>query len=346
MRRVLWGSFLWIVLVILVVGLAARWGGRLLGLFDLLWDRFPLPMAQDEASKVGSDRSSEVNILYKGLVSSDHVGDGSVPDLTGAVSFLEKLGKTEGVLSEDARSSAKREVVRNSKGRGVKWLALVVDDMGYDVSAAKRIASLGLPMTWAIIPGAPHAREVSEVARSYGIPYLVHVPMKALSDGASAGSVVVAPDMAPGEIRRRAAEAFDALPGAVGVNNHRGSAATADIPAMEAFMTALKERRPGWFFLDSRTNPRSVAYKVALEKGLVALRNGYFIDAVPGGEVDALKSAIRGAYKSGHGIAIGHPRRGTIEVLSRLARGEMALPDGLILVSLPQVVGTVGGGLR
>jgi polysaccharide deacetylase 2 family uncharacterized protein YibQ len=115
---------------------------------------------------------------------------------------------------------------------------------------------------------------------------------------------------------------------------------------MEAFLGALKAQRPGWFFLDSRTNPKSVAFPMALGMGLKAFRNRYFIDAVPGGEERALISALSGAYRSGRVIAIGHPRPGTIEVLSRLSRGELPIPEGLELVRLTQVAGEGGGGKR
>ncbi|WP_281745092.1 divergent polysaccharide deacetylase family protein [Thermanaerovibrio acidaminovorans] len=226
-------------------------------------------------------------------------------------------------------------------GRGRPWLAIVVDDMGYDLSAARRLAALRIPMTWAIIPGAPRASQVAEIARAHGIPYLVHLPMQALSDP-DGGESVIHVGMDAKDMRARVRRAFDSLPGAVGVNNHRGSAATSDSKTMGDFMKVLAELRPGWFFLDSATSPRSVARKEALRRGIRSLRNGYFIDSVPGREDRALAAAVKGALKSGGAVAIGHPRPGTLEALSRLAAGRAELP--VRLVALPEAMGDSGGG--
>ncbi|MCX7828997.1 MAG: divergent polysaccharide deacetylase family protein [Thermanaerothrix sp.] len=320
--------FLWAALILLAAVFAgSRWRDGV-ELFDRLWDgetlEAPRDGAQEEREKALPDQHGQGPIK---LPSDSDPGSGAV--------------SADGIYVELPRASHGSRKAQKAE----RWLAIVVDDMGYDLKAARKLASLGLPMTWAIIPGAPHASEVAKVAESKGIPYLVHVPMMALSDRSLRG-MVVAPGMGPEEIRERAKEAFDVLPGAVGVNNHRGSAATADRPAMEAFLGALKEQRPGWFFLDSRTNPKSVAFQVALEKGIKAFKNRYFIDAVPGGEERALISAVSGAYRSGGAIAIGHPRPGTIEVLSRLSAGDLSLPEGLELVRLTQVAGEGGGGKR
>ncbi|EHM10435.1 hypothetical protein TheveDRAFT_1315 [Thermanaerovibrio velox DSM 12556] len=328
MRRLLWA-----VLILLLVVFVGRFWREGLEVFDRLWDRGALEVARDDAAESGvpGKAAPQDNPLVE-------------PGRKAPVASADEPGK--GPLADGAHLTPPRPAKGvDRSGEPRRWLAIVVDDMGYDVKAARRLASLELPMTWAIIPGAPHASQVARIAESKGIPYLVHVPMKALSDGSSKG-MVVAPDMAPEEIRDRAKAAFDALPGAVGVNNHRGSGATADRPAMEAFLGALKAQRPGWFFLDSRTNPKSVAFSVALEMGLKAFRNRYFIDAVPGGEERALMAALSGAYRSGRAVAIGHPRPGTIEVLSRLSRGELPMPEGLDLVRLTQVAGEGGGGKR
>ena len=48
---------------------------------------------------------------------------------------------------------------------GTGRVALVVDDMGYDLAVARRLVGLGLPLTWAILPDAPHAAATAKIAR-------------------------------------------------------------------------------------------------------------------------------------------------------------------------------------
>ena len=69
---------------------------------------------------------------------------------------------------------------------------------------------------------------------------------------------------------------WTSVPGAVGVNNHEGSALTENKEAMKFLMAELKARN--LFFLDSLTNPKSVAYATAIEFGLKAARRDVFLD--------------------------------------------------------------------
>lgn len=61
-------------------------------------------------------------------------------------------------------------------------LALIVDDGGYQLDLTKRIAALGIPLTWAILPDTKFAVETAALADSKKIPYLLHLPMQAQSD--------------------------------------------------------------------------------------------------------------------------------------------------------------------
>ena len=121
------------------------------------------------------------------------------------------------------------------------------------------------------------------------------------------------------------------VPNAIGMNNHMGSAATADATLMTYLMTALREQH--LFFLDSRTIGKSVAGKIAKEQGVRVLDRHVFLD-----DSDNLadvqrqfQSAIQYARKHGTAIAIGHPRPNTVAVLKA---GIKNLPDDIQLVSM------------
>ena len=83
-------------------------------------------------------------------------------------------------------------------------------------------------------------------------------------------------------------------------------------------MRVLKER--GLFFLDSLTSSGSVAYDEALDAGIPALRNRYFLDYTNEdaqkilANLNRLEESARGR---GFVVGIGHPHRLTAEILAR-----------------------------
>jgi polysaccharide deacetylase 2 family uncharacterized protein YibQ len=113
------------------------------------------------------------------------------------------------------------------------------------------------------------------------------------------------------------AEDLESVPGAVGVNNHMGSAATADPRVMRAVVRILADR--GLFLLDSRTTEASVAHRMAEEISLPAVSRRVFLDSVPKTEaIDrSFRELLSKARKEGSAIAIGHPYPETMAMLER-----------------------------
>ncbi len=110
---------------------------------------------------------------------------------------------------------------------------------------------------------------------------------------------------------------LETVPGAVGVNNHMGSAATADLRVMRAVVGVLAGR--GLFFVDSRTTGSTVALEAAREARVPAASRRVFLDDIQK-EVaieDSLTQLIAHAKKDGSAIAIGHPYPATLTVLDR-----------------------------
>ena len=58
-------------------------------------------------------------------------------------------------------------------------VAVIVDDLGFSLEAAKRLASIPIPVTWAIIPYQRFSQATARIAGDHGIPFLVHMPMEA-----------------------------------------------------------------------------------------------------------------------------------------------------------------------
>ena len=201
-------------------------------------------------------------------------------------------------------------------------LAIVLDDIGFDPPARTLLASLDGPLALAVIPTAPHGVEAARLAREKGWDLLVHLPMDPEAGRTEAGSLGPKDDDAA--IRAGVLAALARFPGALGINNHQGSKATADARVVRGVLEVVKEK--GLFFLDSRTTTASVAGAEAAKLGVPFLARDVFLDdaateaADPAGAPGALdaawEKAIALAKKRGQAIVIGHPRKETLSFLS------------------------------
>jgi polysaccharide deacetylase 2 family uncharacterized protein YibQ len=200
--------------------------------------------------------------------------------------------------------------------RGPGRIAIVVDDLGRSLGEIDRLARLGVPVTYAVLPFESRTGEVVARLRAEGAEFLVHLPMEP-RDGENPGPGALLAGLPDRKLRRLTEAALDAVPGAAGVNNHMGSRLTADPRAMRAVLEVVARRR--LFFLDSRTTAESVAYDLAVELGVPAARRSVFLDAEPGiePETEAFAALVAAARAEGAAIGIGHPRRSTFELLER-----------------------------
>lgn len=199
---------------------------------------------------------------------------------------------------------------------GTGRLAVVIDDMGADLPAARRFLDLEVAITPAVIPFLPHSLDVAHLARERERPFLVHLPMEPQGyPKVSPGRGALLSSMDEAEVRGGVREALDSLPGAAGINNHMGSRLTEQEKPMGWVMDELKGR--GLYFLDSVTSSRSVAGRVARASGVGWARRDVFLDNEQ--EVEAvgrqLAQAAAKAKRNGSAIAIGHPHRATLEAL-------------------------------
>lgn len=209
-------------------------------------------------------------------------------------------------------------------------LAIVIDDVGYHSKEDAAIFAMPHEISVAIIPAAPYARARNQEAKSQGRDILIHMPMQPVSavkiedGGLHLG-------MSAAQVNDRVNTAKNIVRDAIGMNNHMGSAATADPQLMTYLMTALQEKH--LFFLDSRTIGKSVAGKIAKEQGVRSLDRHIFLDdSNEFADVQRqFKAAIHYARKHGSAIAIGHPRANTIAVLQA---GLNNLPEDIQLVGM------------
>lgn len=214
------------------------------------------------------------------------------------------------------RSNSNRSNNNGSSSAGNPRLAIIIDDLGYDRSAADAVLALNFPLTVSVLPHLPLSSEVAEEAQRRGDQVMLHLPMESEADGAKPEDIELRVGMNASQVSESLAGMLQTVPYAVGVNNHQGSRATADLALMQALMPALRQR--GLFFIDSRTDAKTVAYDTAERNGVRAASRKVFLDDVASREaiLKQLELAARDARRDGFTIAIGHPRPATISALS------------------------------
>jgi polysaccharide deacetylase 2 family uncharacterized protein YibQ len=197
-------------------------------------------------------------------------------------------------------------------------LAILLDDAGQSRELLRSATGLPPQIGVAILPFLPNSADVANAMHRTGHEVWLHLPMEPEGypkSNPGPGAVLVS--MSESEIRAAVHTALNNVPHVVGVNNHMGSKATADLRTMTWVMQELKAR--GMMFIDSRTTRNTVAEDAAFAQGVAASRRHVFLDN------ERTRSAVRGQLAEavercrmeGEIIALGHLAKVTIEVLQK-----------------------------
>jgi len=216
-------------------------------------------------------------------------------------------------------------------------VAIVIDDMGGDLKKLRSLLAFDKRITVAVLPRLRFSKAAAVEAHRMGAEVLLHLPMEPENRINNPGGGALLTGMSVEEIKKMVASDISAVPYIDGVNNHMGSRFTENEALMRTVLGVLKEN--GFFFLDSRTSPHSVARRVAEELGVRYASRDVFLD----NKRDRIyirgqfKELLRIARKRGRAIAIGHPYPETIEVLKEVVSEEFG-KNGFELVRLSELV--------
>jgi len=200
---------------------------------------------------------------------------------------------------------------------GGRQIAVIIDDIGYDLRLVEDLMRIEAPIAFAILPHTPHAREAARRLHAAGKEILLHLPMEPRSypaDNPGKGALFV--DMDEGEIRRQIETDLTAVPYVSGVNNHMGSRFMEDEAGLAVMMEELAKK--GLFFVDSLTTPDSRARSAAARAGVRYASRAVFIDHTPdhaAALANLLQPPPRGWAQEKPLLMIGHPRPETMRAL-------------------------------
>jgi hypothetical protein len=215
-------------------------------------------------------------------------------------------------------------------------VAIVIDDMGYDMRRLRSLLEVDAQITVAVLPHLRFSREVAVEAYSNGWEVLLHLPMEPRNSANNPGKGALLTAMDEGEVRLQMEEDLKGVPHVSGVNNHMGSRFTEDAALMRTVLDVVRDR--DMFFLDSRTTSGSVAGRLAREMGVKGVERSVFLDNTRDPEYIKARLAelVRIARKRGKAVAIGHPYPETIEALKSTV-GAMQ-QDGIEVVRVSDLV--------
>ncbi|HEY3486628.1 MAG TPA: divergent polysaccharide deacetylase family protein [Gammaproteobacteria bacterium] len=217
----------------------------------------------------------------------------------------------------------------------VPRIALIIDDLGYNLAYGQRAVNLPGAVTCSILPGTPHAHKLAQHAKESGKEIMLHLPMQgSVHSATEPGSL--SPEMTEPDFRAILQQHLAALPEAVGVNNHMGSRVTPLPEQMNWLMDELAQH--SLYFVDSRTTHLTVAAHAAAEHAVAFMQRDVFLDNEKNYAFieAAFESLIQKAQRRGYAIGIAHAHPATLAALENL------LPQlqerGIRLQSVSQLV--------
>ena len=195
-------------------------------------------------------------------------------------------------------------------------IAIIIDDLGNSLYLGQRAIEIHGALTYSILPQRPYSDVIAQRAHQRGKEVMLHLPMQT-TDGRRLGPGGLHKALDRGDFARRIRASLASVPYASGVNNHMGSLLTRDPAAMRWLMQELKCFHD-LYFVDSRTDMRTVARRFAREAGLANAERDVFLDNQqdPAYVRVQLRRLIARARQQGSAIGIGHPYPGTLAVLA------------------------------
>jgi uncharacterized protein len=197
-------------------------------------------------------------------------------------------------------------------------IGIIIDDLGYDSSLARAFMALDMPLTLSVLPFTPNSRAIAQRAQHEGCETMLHLPMEPIGyPSVNPGDGVLLVSMDKKTILEVLNDDLQQTPFVAGANNHMGSRFTENAEKMAIVLEAL--RKKDLYFVDSRTNSASVAFKTAQKMALKAAKRDIFLDNDL--SENALKIQMERllsvARHKGRAIGIGHPHKETLDLLKK-----------------------------
>lgn len=210
--------------------------------------------------------------------------------------YLYRAGNQEVKEGEDTQKGEQRDVLRETPSRNIqekyepdssipkdgisrarKRIAILIDDIGYDLSPLNELLKIDASLTFAILPHYAHSVDAANILHKAKREILLHLPMEPHTfpdEDPGMGALLLG--MSDQQIKDEVDRDINAIPHLSGVNNHMGSKFMEDETKVDIVFRQIKKRN--LFFVDSRTTPLTRGPKIARKLGLRFISRKVFID--------------------------------------------------------------------
>lgn len=219
----------------------------------------------------------------------------------------------------------------------VRQIAIIIDDIGYDLKLVHELLRIDADITYAILPLLAHSREAARMLHQAHRETLLHLPMEPLSyPKEKPGNGALFTDMSDEEIAFQLEKNLDSVPYVTGVNNHMGSKFMADEAKLTPVFRQLKKRN--LFFIDSRTTHSSKTADVAEKVHLTVASRKIFLDNDRDSQkiYQILIDAAQAPAGDAPLIVIGHPYPETIQAIRDACK--VFQEKGIVVVPVSKLI--------
>ncbi|MEK4043613.1 divergent polysaccharide deacetylase family protein [Paenibacillus sp. FSL H8-0048] len=241
--------------------------------------------------------------------------------------------------ADSSRDNASGNLATGEQQQALSRVAVIIDDFGNSMRGTEEMFNLPVKITVAVMPFLRSSEQDARRAHELGFDVLVHLPMEPRQGKPEwLGPGAVLTSMNDAEVRGRVEAALDNVPYAIGINNHMGSKVTGDERVMGIVLAVCKER--GLFFVDSHTNYRSVAGRMARELGMPPVENHIFLDDVHSASHVAkqMKLVQERALSQKFCVTIGHVGIQGKETAAGIRSGIAGMKDKVQFVGISDLV--------
>lgn len=257
-------------------------------------------------------------ISWRHQIEQEKIALRGVEELKAAVDRKSAPEKREPAAEADISPRAAPSPSTSSDVGYSKRVAIVIDDFGWNDDLFNLFAQAEDSITIAVLPFLPYSRSVAVEAHMRNMEVILHLPMEPMDyPQENPGKGALLTSMSDEEIRRTLLGCMEEVPFISGINNHMGSKATGDRRLMGILFGEMKSR--GLYFLDSLTEPDSVALPLSKEMRVKLARRDVFLDNDEDEEKTfrQFMQLLGVAQRRGWAIGIGHPHLTTLQALRR-----------------------------
>lgn len=219
----------------------------------------------------------------------------------------------------------------------LKQVAIIIDDIGYDLGPVRELLKIDADITFAILPLCSHSREAAEMLHKAHRETLLHLPMEPNSyPKEKPGNGALFTDMNSEELIFQLEKDLASVPYVSGVNNHMGSKFMADEGKLVLIFNKLKKKK--MFFIDSRTTVNTQASAAAEKANIQMASRKVFIDNDRDyNEIyKKLLEVTQNSSDVSPVIIIGHPYPETIRAIKDASR--VLREKGILIVPVSKLI--------